>query len=72
MGVEIERRQGLDVPEEWRTLQIPAIWIVSINGYMMGVFFSAEEAGAYAELLELRLEQELELDEDQGPGIRIN
>ncbi|WP_347506185.1 hypothetical protein [Pseudomonas anguilliseptica] len=72
MGVDIQLRQGLDVPEEWRVLQIPAIWIVSINGDMMGVFFSAEEAGAYAGWLEWRLEQELNPDPDPGPGMRMN
>ena len=62
MTVIVALKQGAEVPVEWRSLDVEAIWIVSLDGHMFGVFFSAVEAHAYAEWLEWRLAQHNEPD----------
>lgn len=73
MDVTVAKREGHEVPEEWRILGFPAIWIVSIDGEPMGIFFSETEAFAYMNWLEWRIEQELQAQQEQDlspPGVR--
>ncbi|WP_457265769.1 hypothetical protein [Pseudomonas sp. P5_C3] len=71
MSVTISHKVGLEVPEEWRTLQILEIWIVAIDGEPMGVFFSGEEANAYAHWTEWRISEELKRSSEPSSGPRL-
>lgn len=70
MEVTVTHKQGLEVPQEWQVLGIQQIWIVSLGGDMIGVFFDPNEAQAYAQWIRWRLEQEMEAELSPLPGMR--
>jgi hypothetical protein len=71
MSVTVSHKVGLEVPAEWRALQILEIWIVAVDGDFIGVFFSEEEANVYAQWVEWRISEELKQASEPTSGPRL-
>jgi hypothetical protein len=72
MEVLVIPKMGEAIPGEWRAQGYEEMYVVTLGGETIAVFFNPEEAYAYAQWVEWRVEQQhkLETKESPSPGMR--
>lgn len=69
MEVLVIPKMGEAIPVEWRAQGHEEMYVVTFGGEVIAVFFNPEEAYAYAQWLEWRVDQQHELDTAQNPSL---